>query len=73
MSKPSHNPSPSRNAITAKPSLEANNTPPLQSSAQPNDPPDFAFQLWGLRLWILVALVIVATALGNYLANWLVK
>ena len=42
---------------------------------QPNsskDPPEMPLLLWGLRLWILAALVIVAYALANYGLNWAV-
>lgn len=37
------------------------------------DPIDTAAHLWGLRLWFLCALVIVAFAVANYVLNWLVK
>ena len=37
-----------------------------------NDPPESRLLLWGLRLWILAALVIVAFALANYILNHLI-
>jgi hypothetical protein len=45
-------------------------TPPPNPS---KDPPEMPVMLWGLRLWILAALVIIAFALANYFLNWWVR
>ena len=38
-----------------------------------SDPLDAAALLWGLRLWFVCALVIVACAVANYLLNWFAR
>jgi hypothetical protein len=76
MSRKSHNPPPVRPSVTAKPSVdptEASRRPPAQPPVPTSDPPDLRIQLWGLRLWILAALGIVAFALANYLLNWILR
>jgi hypothetical protein len=45
-------------------------TPPPPPGSPKKDPPDLLLLLWGLRLWILAALAIVAFAVANYLLNW---
>ena len=47
-------------------------TPP-PPPAPPPEPPESAALLWGLRLWILAALGIIAFAVANYLLNWAVR
>ena len=37
------------------------------------DPIDSATMLWGLRLWFLCALIIVAFGVANYLLNWFAR
>ncbi len=53
------------------------NTPPKNAATPPApcpaDPIDTATHLWGLRLWMLCALVIVAFAVCNWLLNWGIK
>ena len=47
--------------------------PPAAPKEPANGPPDFPLLLWGLRLWILAALGIIAVAVANYLLNWIVR
>ena len=47
--------------------------PPAAPKEPSNGPPDFPLLLWGLRLWILAALGIIAVAVANYLLNWIVR
>ena len=47
-------------------------TPP-QPPTPSGEPPQSTLLLWGLRLWILAALVIIAFAVVSYLLNWAVR
>ena len=39
---------------------------------QPEDTPTSRLQLWGLRLWVLCAVLIVVAGVANYLLSLLV-
>jgi hypothetical protein len=54
-------------AMTAKTPV-----PMLDPSSQ-EDPLTAKFSLWGLRLWVCCALLIVIYGVTNYLLNWLVR
>jgi hypothetical protein len=64
--------------ITSKRPAPPSNPLPEQKEKEPEpmpaatsaDPLDSAVMLWGLRLWLLCALLIVSFAVINYLLNW---
>jgi hypothetical protein len=61
-----------QHVMTANPSKPDPEKPGSFSSGN-EDPIDHSMHLWVLRLWIVCALVIVAYAICNYLANWFAR
>lgn len=53
--------------------MSANPAAPDPTSRPPEDPVSSSVHMWGLRLWIACAILIVVYAVTNYFLNWLTK
>lgn len=53
--------------------MSANPSAPDSGPPLHEDPVASSVHMWGLRLWVVCAILIVAFALLNYFLNWLTK